>query len=59
MAAPASTWEDEDDINSSLFNSNRTVTIRIEGIRQLLSEAVPFQLMNLNYDILWVTIVDR
>ena len=59
MAAPASTWEDEDDINSSLFNSNRTVSIRIEGIRQLLSEAVPFQLMNLNYDILWVTIVDR
>ena len=59
MAAPASTWEDEDDINSSLFNSNRTVTIRIEGIRQFLSEAAPFQLIYLNYDILWVTIVDR
>jgi len=59
MAASASTWEDEDDINSSLFNSNRTVSIRIEGMRQFLSEAVPFQRMYLNNDILWVTKVDR
>ena len=48
MAASASTWEDEDDINSSLFNSNRTVTIRIEGMRQFLSESVPFQRMYLS-----------